>query len=68
MKDKGPLKGIRIVDLTAMVSGPTATMMLGDQGADVIKVEPLEGELMRKVGRSINGMTNSFLCCNMEYL
>ena len=64
MKDKGPLKGIKVVDLTAMVSGPTATMMLGDQGADVIKVEPLEGELMRKVGRSINGMTNSFLCCN----
>ena len=64
MKDKGPLKGIKVVDLTAMVSGPTATMMLGDQGADVIKVEPLEGELMRKVGNSINGMTNSFLCCN----
>lgn len=64
MKDKGPLKGIKVIDLTAMVSGPTATMMLGDQGADVIKIEPLEGELMRKVGRSINGMTNSFLCCN----
>ena len=47
-----------------MVSGPTATMMLGDQGADVIKVEPLEGELMRKVGDDLNGMTNSILCCN----
>ena len=64
MKNKGPLKGIRVLDLTAMVSGPTATMMLGDQGADVIKIEPLEGELMRKVGKSLNGMTNSFLCCN----
>ena len=64
MIDKGPLKGIKIVDLTAMVSGPTATMILGDQGADVIKIEPLDGELMRKVGRSVNGMTNSFLCCN----
>ena len=64
MKNKGPLKGIKIVDLTAMVSGPTATMLLGDQGADVIKVEPTGGELMRKVGSSINGMTNSFLCCN----
>ena len=50
MKNKGPLSGVKIVDLTAMVSGPTATMMLGDQGADVIKIEPLEGELMRKVG------------------
>ena len=64
MKNKGPLSGIRVVDLTAMVSGPTATMMLGDQGADVIKIEPLDGELMRKVGNSVNGMTNSFLCCN----
>ncbi len=64
MKNRGPLKGIKVIDLTAMVSGPTATMMLGDQGADVIKVEPLDGELMRKVGNSINGMTDSFLCCN----
>ena len=56
MKNRGPLKGIKVIDLTAMVSGPTATMMLGDQGADVIKVEPLDGELMRKVGNSINGM------------
>ena len=64
MRIRGPLHGIKVIDLTAMVSGPTATMMLGDQGADVIKVEPLEGELMRKVGDEINGMTNSFLCCN----
>ena len=60
MSNMGPLKGIRVIDLTAMVSGPTATMMLGDQGADVIKVEPLNGELMRKVGDEVNGMTNSF--------
>ena len=64
MKDKGPLKGIKVIDLTAMVSGPTATMMLGDQGADVIKIEPLDGELMRKVGNSVNGITDSFICCN----
>ncbi|MDC3024408.1 CoA transferase [Alphaproteobacteria bacterium] len=64
MSRNGPLSGIKVLDLTAMVSGPTATMILGDQGADIIKVEPLEGELMRKVGDEFNGMTNSFLCCN----
>jgi crotonobetainyl-CoA:carnitine CoA-transferase CaiB-like acyl-CoA transferase len=64
MKNKGPLSGIKVIDLTAMVSGPVATMMLGDQGADVIKIEPLSGELMRNVGASNNGMTTSFLCSN----
>ena len=64
MNNAGPLKGIKVLDLTAMVSGPVATMYLGDQGADVIKIEPLEGELMRKVGKNNQGMTNSFLCCN----
>ncbi|HIG08456.1 MAG TPA: CoA transferase, partial [Alphaproteobacteria bacterium] len=64
MKNKGPLSGIKVIDLTAMVSGPVCTMMLGDQGADVIKIEPLSGELMRSVGASNNGMTTSFLCSN----
>ena len=64
MKNKGPLSGIKVIDLTAMVSGPVCTMMLGDQGADVIKIEPLSGELMRSVGTSNNGMTTSFLCSN----
>ena len=64
MKKCSPLSGIKIIDLTAMVSGPTATMLLGEQGADVIKVEPLEGELMRSVGDSFNGMSSSFFSCN----
>ncbi len=64
MINKGPLTGIKVIDLTAMVSGPVATMMLGDQGADVIKIEPLSGELMRSVGAPNNGMTTSFLCSN----
>jgi crotonobetainyl-CoA:carnitine CoA-transferase CaiB-like acyl-CoA transferase len=60
----GPLDGFRVLDLTTMVSGPVATMMLGDQGADVIKIEPPGGELMRHVGIDRKGMTSSFLSCN----
>ena len=39
----GPLDGYRILDLTQNVAGPLATMILGDQGAEVIKVEPPDG-------------------------
>ena len=38
------LEGIKVLDLTSMVSGPVAAMMLADQGAEVIKVEPTTGE------------------------
>ena len=44
----GPLEGIKVIDVSAVVSGPLAAMILGDQGADVIKVEPPGiGEVMR---------------------
>jgi crotonobetainyl-CoA:carnitine CoA-transferase CaiB-like acyl-CoA transferase len=49
-----PLQGLRIIDLTTMVLGPYATQILADYGADVIKVEPPRGDLMRKSGASRN--------------
>ena len=60
----GPLEGFRIIDFTTMVSGPVATMMLADQGADVIKIEPPGGEYMRKTGVQHRGMPSGFLSCN----
>lgn len=60
----GPLSGVRVVDLTSMISGPIATMMLGDQGADVIKVEPPAGDLVRQLGLSQAGLTATFISAN----
>ncbi|MGI9480302.1 MAG: CaiB/BaiF CoA transferase family protein [Hyphomicrobiaceae bacterium] len=62
----GPLAGVRIVDLTTIILGPYATQILGDMGADVIKVEaPGAGDLMRHMGPGRNaGMSGIHLNIN----
>ena len=61
----GPLNGYRIVDVTQMISGPMATMILADQGADVIKVEPPStGDLTRALAGRRHKMSPTFAVAN----
>ena len=61
----GPLAGLRILDLTWVLSGPFATMTLGDLGADVIKVErPPFGDVSRTTGPLVDGESGYFFSVN----
>ena len=62
---KGPLAGVRVVDLTAMVMGPYCTQIMADMGADVIKVEPPEGDNTRYISVGpVKGMSGVFVNVN----
>ncbi|MCI9570384.1 MAG: hypothetical protein HFG14_11000 [Lachnospiraceae bacterium] len=60
-----PLEGVRILDMTKALSGPFATMILADMGAEVIKVEPpVRGDDTREMGPFINGESGYFISVN----
>ncbi|MEK7878624.1 MAG: CoA transferase, partial [candidate division NC10 bacterium] len=61
----GALEGIRVLDLSQLMAGPLATLLLGDMGADVIKIEPPDGDAMRSTAETfINGENSFFLSLN----
>ena len=62
---KGPLEGYRVVDLTSVLFGPYCTMLMGDMGADIVKVESPAGDTTRATGPGRNpGMAAFFMLCN----
>ncbi|MBO6558477.1 MAG: CoA transferase [Pseudomonadales bacterium] len=60
----GPLSGFKIVDLSSVISGPVATVLLADQGADVIKVESPQGDIVRRMGLGATSMSPGFVTAN----
>lgn len=63
-KKQGALDGIRVLDLASMVVGPMAAQALGDIGADVIKVEAPQGDLMRRIGPRVSDDMGAFYLNN----
>ena len=61
---KGPLSGVKIIDLSNVISGPVATVLLCDQGAEVIKIESPDGDIVRRMGAGNGELSPSFLTAN----
>jgi crotonobetainyl-CoA:carnitine CoA-transferase CaiB-like acyl-CoA transferase len=59
-----PLRGIRVLDLSAVLSGPMCTALLADQGAEVLKVEPPGGDLSRRIGPAKGDLSAMFIAAN----
>jgi crotonobetainyl-CoA:carnitine CoA-transferase CaiB-like acyl-CoA transferase len=59
-----PLQGVRVLDLSAVLSGPMCTALLADQGAEVIKIEPPGGDLSRRIGPAKGDLSAMFIAAN----
>ena len=62
----GPLEGLKVIDLTHVMAGPTCTLMLADMGADVIKIERMPGgdDTRRSIPPTIDGESAAFMMMN----
>ncbi|HVM65100.1 MAG TPA: CoA transferase, partial [Acidimicrobiales bacterium] len=60
----GPLSGVKVLDLSVNMTGPMATLVLAQQGADVVKLEPPEGDVVRRIGSGRDGMSAYFANLN----
>ena len=68
MNEKGALNGIKVIDLTRVISGPFCTLLLADMGAEVIKVEPPKGDNVRNQGNFVDGFSAYFTPVSYTHL